>query len=355
MHVFTCWCSPVAFAKFGCLSGVIYGLWSGRPAAGGKSMAKPGLLDVRGRFDDGPPSLMPAVSFPGARWRRTIWPSRVVASAQRRFSGGAMSLRDRVVLFRLIAGVSGSAHAVRATRSSTLATTRFTAPPSLSAWGGDGMDQLGRPRLRQQGRHLLWFRLRGACVPKDFGPAYASAKPRGSATDLLRSRRGSHRVGLHSRNCDHRGSGARGGAAGGGVVPSGAGPMAAPSGRRATAGERRALDSDDREAPAGGDAEVVLAQFHGSRRTWAGKPRRPAAARQQFVEIRAARLVVVPLLGEKVRDAGVLRGERHRTHLGCGSASRPFDGRGQHVLDGPRLSQLRQSSAPGGIGGRRFS
>jgi hypothetical protein len=94
-----------------------------------------------------------------------------------------------VGLIGLIAGVSGNAQAITCyeivdASDSTL--YRAAIPPfplDGSGWSA------GQARLRQQGRHLLWFDT-NTC-PEDFSsPAYASVKPAEDATDLLPSRRG---------------------------------------------------------------------------------------------------------------------------------------------------------------------
>ena len=133
-----------------------------------------------------------------------------------------------VVLLGLIAGISGTAHAVTCyeivdARDNTL--YRAAVPPfALSGpeWSN------GQTRLRQQGRHLLWFD--SSMCPEDFGPAYASAKPPEDATDLLPSRRGPR--GVYTRETASTGAVGAAGRVPVVVVPAGAGPMAAPSGAR---------------------------------------------------------------------------------------------------------------------------
>jgi hypothetical protein len=140
-----------------------------------------------------------------------------------------MSLRI-VVLLGLITGISGGAHAVTCyeivdARDNTL--YRAAVPPfALSGpeWSS------GQTRLRQQGRHLLWFD--ASMCPEDFGPAYASAKPPEDATDLLPSRRGLASGGIYTRETATTGAVGAAGRAPVVVVPSGAGPMTAPSGAR---------------------------------------------------------------------------------------------------------------------------
>jgi len=136
----------------------------------------------------------------------------------------------RIVLFGLIAGIAGTAHAVTCyeiidARDNTL--YRAAVPPfplSGPEWSS------GQTRLRQQGRHLLWFDS-GLC-PEDFGPAYASAKPTEDATDLLPARRGIATGGVYTRETATTGAVGAAGRAPVVVVPSGSGPMAAPSGAK---------------------------------------------------------------------------------------------------------------------------
>ena len=135
-----------------------------------------------------------------------------------------------VVLFGLIAGVSGTAHAITCyeivdARDSTL--YRAAVPP-FALSGAEWTN--GQTRLRQQGRHLLWFD--SSLCPEDFGPAYASAKPPEDATDLLPSRRGLATGGVYTRETTNAGAVGAGGRVPVVVVPSGAGPMTAPSGAR---------------------------------------------------------------------------------------------------------------------------
>jgi len=136
----------------------------------------------------------------------------------------------RIVLFSLVAGIAGSAQAITCyevidARDNTL--YRAAVPPfplSGPEWSN------GQTRLRQQGRHLLWFDS-GLC-PEDFGPAYASAKPTEDATDLLPARRGIATGGVYTRETATTGAVGAAGRAPVVVVPSGAGPGAAPSGAK---------------------------------------------------------------------------------------------------------------------------
>jgi len=140
-----------------------------------------------------------------------------------------MSLRI-VVLLGLIAGISGSAHAVTCfeivdARDNTL--YRAAVPPfSLSGpeWSA------GQARLRQQGRHLLWFDS-STCF-EDFAPAYASSKPPEDATDLLPSRGAAAGGGIYTRETSSTGPVGVAGRAPVVVVPAGAGPMSAPAAAR---------------------------------------------------------------------------------------------------------------------------
>ena len=138
-----------------------------------------------------------------------------------------MSLRI-VVLLGLVAGFSGTAHAITCyeiidARDSTL--YRAAVPP-FALSGAEWTN--GQTRLRQQGRHLLWFD--SSLCPEDFGPAYASAKPPEYATDLLPSRRGVASGGIYTRETSSTGAMGAAGRVPVVVVPSGAGPMTAPSG-----------------------------------------------------------------------------------------------------------------------------
>lgn len=101
-------------------------------------------------------------------------------------------------LIGLIAGVCGNAQSITCyeivdAKDNTL--YRAAVPPfplDGSGWS------TGQDRLRQQGRHLLWFDA-SAC-PEDFSsPAYASVKPAEDATDLLPARRGVTPGGIYTR------------------------------------------------------------------------------------------------------------------------------------------------------------
>ena len=138
-----------------------------------------------------------------------------------------MSLRI-VGLIGLIAGGSGIAHAITCyeivdARDNTLYRAAV-APFPLNGpeWSN------GQTRLRQQGRHLLWFD--SSTCPEDFGPSYASAKPPEDAIELLPSRRGIAAGGIYTREAATTGAVGAAGRAPVVVVPSGAGPMNAPSG-----------------------------------------------------------------------------------------------------------------------------
>lgn len=140
-----------------------------------------------------------------------------------------MSLRI-VGLVGLIAGVSGSAHAITCyeiidARDNTL--YRAAVPPFPLA-GPEWTN--GQTRLRQQGRHLLWFD--SITCPEDFAPAYASARPPEGATDLLPSRGGPAAGGIYTREAATTGAVGAAGRAPVVVVPAGAGPMTAPSGAK---------------------------------------------------------------------------------------------------------------------------
>ena len=140
-----------------------------------------------------------------------------------------MSLRI-VGLIGLVAGVCGSSHAITCyeivdTRDNTLYRAAFPPfPLSGPEWSN------GQTRLRQQGRHLLWFD--SSMCPEDFGPAYASAKPPEDATDLLPARRGVATGGVYTRETATTGAVGAAGRAPVVVVPSGAVPVTAPSGAR---------------------------------------------------------------------------------------------------------------------------
>ena len=137
-----------------------------------------------------------------------------------------MSLRI-VSLIGLIAGISGNAHAITCYEivdASDNTLYRAAVPPfplAGSEWSA------GQTRLRQQGRHLLWFD--SSTCPENFSSAtYASAKPTEDATDLLPARRGlSPRGGIYTREAASP-VGAAGRAAG--VVSPAGGPTTAPSG-----------------------------------------------------------------------------------------------------------------------------
>ena len=140
-----------------------------------------------------------------------------------------MALRV-IGLIGLFAGVSGSACAITCyeivdARDSTL--YRAVVPPfplSGPEWSA------GQTRLRQQGRHLLWFD--SSNCPEDYSNAYASAKPSEDATDLLPSRRSLGVQGIYTREAAANGPVGAAGRAPVVVIPAGAGPMAAPSGAR---------------------------------------------------------------------------------------------------------------------------
>jgi len=141
-----------------------------------------------------------------------------------------MSLRV-VILLGLIAGISGSAHAVTCyeivdARDNTL--YRAAVPPfflSGPEWNA------GQARLRQQGRHLLWFDS-STCF-EDYTAAYASSKPPEDATELLPSRRAPASGGVYTRETASTGAVGAAGRMPVVVVPAGAGPVGAPAAARA--------------------------------------------------------------------------------------------------------------------------
>lgn len=108
-----------------------------------------------------------------------------------------MSLRI-VCLIALIAGVCGNACAITCYEivdASDNTLYRAAVPPF--PLDGSGWSE-GQTRLRQQGRHLLWFDT--STCPEDFSsPAYASVKPAEDATDLLPGRRGLSAGGIYTR------------------------------------------------------------------------------------------------------------------------------------------------------------
>lgn len=138
-----------------------------------------------------------------------------------------MSLRI-VSLIGFIVGVWGNAQAITCYEivdASDNTLYRAGVPPfplNGAEWSA------GQTRLRQQGRHLLWFDA-SSCPENYSSPAYASVKRGEDATDLLPARSGLNpRGGIYTREAASTGAVGAAGRIPVVVAPAGA-PMAAPA------------------------------------------------------------------------------------------------------------------------------